>query len=59
VLSALAGRDDVILFVESLEIPPTQADMLHQLAEHVQIAATVEDSNQRNPASCGSCGASS
>jgi hypothetical protein len=48
VLAALAGRDDVILFVESLEIPPTQADMLHQLAEHVQIAATVEDSNQRN-----------
>lgn len=48
VIAALAGRDDVILFVESLEIPPTQADMLHQLAEHVQIAATVEDSNRRN-----------
>ena len=48
VLAALAGRDDVILFVESLEIPPTQADMLHQLAEHVPIAATVEDSNRRN-----------
>ena len=48
VMAALAGRSDVILFVESLEIPPTQADMLHQLAEHVQIAATIEDTNHRN-----------
>jgi len=48
VLAALAGQDDVTPFGQSLEIPPTQADMLHQLAEQVQIAATVEDSNRRN-----------
>jgi hypothetical protein len=48
VRAALASRNDVILIVKSLEIPPTQTDMLHQLAEHVQIAATVEDSNRRN-----------
>lgn len=48
VRAALAGRDDVIQFVKSLEIPPTQADMLHQLAEDAQIAATVEDSNRRD-----------
>jgi hypothetical protein len=37
----------VILFVDSLEVPPTQADMLHQLAKEVQIAATIEHSNRR------------
>ena len=41
-------RGRIVLFVESLEIPPTQADMLHQLAEHVQIAAGIEDTNKRN-----------
>lgn len=41
VVAALAGCDNVILFVESLEVPPTKADMLHELAEHVQIAATL------------------
>ncbi|MCF7992158.1 MAG: hypothetical protein K9M02_17095 [Thiohalocapsa sp.] len=46
-LGSLAGRSDVVLFVESLEVPPTQADMLHQLAEHVQLAATLEDTNRR------------
>lgn len=48
VLTALAQHSDMILFVESLEIPPTQAEMLHRLAEHLQIAAAVEDGNRRN-----------
>lgn len=48
VLHSLEGRTDVVLFVESLEIPPTQADMLHQLAEHCQVAAGIEDTNRRN-----------
>ncbi len=48
VLSSLEGRNDVVLFVESLEVPPSQADMLHQLAEHCQVAAGIEDSNRRN-----------
>jgi hypothetical protein len=48
VLGSLAGRADVVLFVESLEIPPSQADMLHQLAEHCQVAAGIEDTNRRN-----------
>jgi hypothetical protein len=47
-LATLTGRNNVVLFVESLEIPPTQADMLHQIAEHVQIAAGIEDTNKRN-----------
>ncbi|MBK1632647.1 hypothetical protein CKO31_18245 [Thiohalocapsa halophila] len=49
-LATLANveRKRVVLFVESLELPPTQADMLHQLAEYVQIAATHEEHNKRN-----------
>ena len=48
VLGSLDGRADVVLFVESLEIPPSQADMLHQLAEHCQVAAGIEGTNRRN-----------
>jgi hypothetical protein len=48
VMGSLEGRSDVVLFVESLEVPPSQADMLHQLAEHCQVAAGIEDSNRRN-----------
>lgn len=48
VMNSLEGRSDVVLFVESLEVPPSQADILHQLAEHCQVAAGIEDSNRRN-----------
>jgi hypothetical protein len=48
VLGSLEGREDVVLFVESLEVPPSQADMLHQLAEHCQVAAGIETQNRRN-----------
>ena len=48
VLSSLEGTAHVVLFVESLSVPPSQADMLHQLAEHCQVAAGIEDSNRRN-----------
>jgi hypothetical protein len=48
VLASLEGRDDVVLFVESLEVPPSQSDILHQLAEHCQVAAGIETQNRRN-----------
>lgn len=48
ITASLKGRDDVVLFVESLEVTPTQAGMLHQLADHCQLAASIEDSNRRN-----------
>lgn len=48
VMNSLEGRNDVVLFVESLDVPPSQADMLHQLAEHCQVAAGIEESNRRN-----------
>ena len=51
-VAALAGRNEVIIFVELFEIPPTQADMLHRLAEHVQITLAVEDGNRRPPGRC-------
>lgn len=46
-VAALAGRNEVIIFVELPEIPPTQADILHRLAEHLQIAVAVEGGNGR------------
>lgn len=46
-LQALAHRDDVILFVESLEVAPTQAEMLAQLAEHCQLCAALDADNRR------------
>lgn len=47
-LKSLARRDDVILFVESLEVAPTQAEMLGQLAEHVQLCAALDADNRRS-----------
>jgi hypothetical protein len=48
VMRVLRERPDVVVFVESLELAPTQADILHQLAEHVQLAAAIEDTNRRH-----------
>lgn len=48
VQASLRERSDVILFVESLEIPPTQAGMLHELAEELQLAAALDADNRRN-----------
>ncbi len=47
ILASLKSRNDVILFVDSLEIPPTQAELLSEIAEHCQLAACMEDSNRR------------
>jgi len=47
VIESIRGREDVILFVESLEVPPTQAAMLHGLAELVPIAAAMDANNRR------------
>jgi hypothetical protein len=38
---------NVILFTETLEVPPTQAAMLHELAEVCQLAAAMEEDNRR------------
>lgn len=46
-LKSLARRDDVILFVEALEVAPTQAEMLGQLAEHCQLCAALDADNRR------------
>lgn len=48
VIGSIEGRKDLVLVVESLEVPPSLADMLHQLAEHCQVAAGIEDTNRRN-----------
>jgi hypothetical protein len=46
VLESLRGRD-AILFAESLEVAPTQAAALHELAEHCQLAAAMDADNRR------------
>ncbi|MBK1723842.1 hypothetical protein [Thiocystis violacea] len=46
-LRSLERRDDVILFVSSLEVPPTQAEILGQLAEHCQLCAALDADNRR------------
>ncbi|EXJ13570.1 P-loop NTPase family protein [Imhoffiella purpurea] len=46
-LRALDHRDDVILFVESLEVPPTQAEYLAQLSERCQLCAALDADNRR------------
>jgi hypothetical protein len=46
VLASIRGRE-VILFTESLEVPPTQAAALHELAEACQLAACMDADNRR------------
>jgi hypothetical protein len=46
VVRSLEGRG-VILFLESLEVPPTQAAMLQELAAVCQLAATMDLDNRR------------
>ncbi len=46
VLESIRGKD-VILFADILEVPPTLAAMLHDLAEACQLAACMEDDNRR------------
>ncbi|MBK1732766.1 hypothetical protein [Thiococcus pfennigii] len=46
-LRSLEGRDDVILFISSLEVPPTQAELLLELAEQCQLCAALEPDNRR------------
>jgi hypothetical protein len=46
VLESLRGRD-AVLFAESLEVAPTQAAALHELAEHCQLAAAMDAENRR------------
>jgi hypothetical protein len=45
-LESLRGRD-AVLFAESLEVAPTQAAALHELAEHCQLAAAMDAENRR------------
>jgi hypothetical protein len=47
ILKTLERRDDVILFVDSLEIAPTQAEILADLSEHCQLCAALDAENRR------------
>jgi len=47
VIASIRGRTDLLLFVETLEIPPTQADMLHALVELMPVAAAMDENNRR------------
>ena len=46
IIESVRGKGGV-LFTETLEIPPTQAAMLHELAEVCQLAAAMEADNRR------------
>jgi len=48
VIASIRGRTDLVLFVETLEVPPSQADMLHDLAELMPVAAAMDENNRRN-----------
>lgn len=47
ITQSLQGRSGVILFVGSLEVPPTIANMITALTEHAQLCAAMEDGNRR------------
>lgn len=46
VLASLRDRG-AIVFLESLEVPPTQAELYHDLAEVAQLAAAMDQENRR------------
>jgi len=46
VLASLRGKG-AIVFIETLEVPPTQAESYHELAEVAQLAAGLADDNRR------------
>ena len=48
ILASVRARSDVVLFIGSLEVPPTLADMLSTLTEHCQLCAAMEDTNRRS-----------
>ena len=47
ILASLQDKPGVVLFVDSLEVPPTLADMISALTEHCQLCAAMEDTNRR------------
>jgi hypothetical protein len=46
VLASLQGRETIV-FLESLEVPPTQAEFYHDLSEVAQLAAAMAEDNRR------------
>lgn len=46
VFDSLRGKD-VIVFIDALEVPPSQAEIFQQLADVAQIAAGLSDDNRR------------
>ena len=44
---SLQGRSGVILFIDSLEVPPTIANMITGLTDQAQLCAAMEDGNRR------------
>ena len=49
IIRTIEGRRCVI-FVDSLEVPPTYFDALEELAQHAQIIAAMDSDNRRNRA---------
>jgi hypothetical protein len=47
ILASLQNKPGTVLFVDSLEVPPTLADMIATLTAHCQLCAAMEDSNRR------------
>lgn len=47
ILASLQDRSGAVLFLDSLEVPPTLADMISTLTEHCQLCAAMEDGNRR------------
>lgn len=48
ITQSLQGKTGVVMFIDSLEVPPTIANMITDLTEHVQLCAAMEDSNRRS-----------
>jgi CheY-like chemotaxis protein len=47
ILKSLERRTDVVLFIDALEVPPTQAEILADLSEHCHLCAALDAENRR------------
>lgn len=47
IIIATLQRRRFLLFLESLEVPPSQAELFAAIAEHAQLAAAMDDRNRR------------
>jgi hypothetical protein len=47
ILQSMQGRAGLLLFIDSLELAPTLANMISRLTEHAQLCAAMEEGNRR------------